>query len=144
MADCVVALDAAASQLFSKWGRMVARRPVATIVCCVVFLALAGSGVVLLDVQSDPEKIWVPPTSQTALQQNHFNKVFDPFYRIEQVIFSAKDNVTYVSAFLVVVSAALAAIVPGLCVAPCPRPAVCIASVTSYLIVRVLAGSGTC
>lgn len=95
VADCVAALDSAASQLFPKWGKAVARRPLATIVCCVVFLALSGCGILgWLRVESDPQKIWVPPTSTTALQQNHFNKVFDPFYRIEQVIFTAKDNVT--------------------------------------------------
>ena len=61
-----------------------------------LFLAIAGCGLLRMQVQSDPEKIWVPPTSTTALQQNHFNKVFDPFYRIEQVIFTKKPELGYV------------------------------------------------
>ena len=94
VASCVTTLDTAASKLFSTWGRAVARRPAVTIAACCVFLALAGSGIIVVNVQSDPQKIWVPPTSTTALQQNHFNAVFDPFYRIEQVIFSLKEGFT--------------------------------------------------
>lgn len=79
-----------ASRVFGPWGRAVVRHPVLVIACCVAFLVLSGSGLVKMNVQSDPEKIWVPPTSTTALQQAHFDKVFDPFYRISQVIFSKK------------------------------------------------------
>ena len=48
------------------------------------------AGMAFVDINSDPNAIWVPPTSTTSLQQNQFNAVFNPFYRIEQVIFSLK------------------------------------------------------
>lgn len=93
VARCVRTLDKYSSTVFPSWGKLAARRPAAVIASCVLFLTAAACGLLFVSVQSDPEQIWVPPTSTTALQQDHFNAVFDPFYRIEQVIFTKKPGV---------------------------------------------------
>lgn len=113
---CAVQLSDFSSTLFSKWGKFVATSPLKVILTCVAFMLALSSGLYRLSVDNDPEasglvslftfshsiswflvrrslpaqSIWVPPTSQTALQQDAFNAVFSPFYRIEQVIFTKK------------------------------------------------------
>jgi Niemann-Pick C1 protein len=40
-------------------------------------------------VQTDPQKLWVSPTSVAANEQTNFNQLFGPFFRVEQLIFYA-------------------------------------------------------
>ncbi len=93
LASC---LDDAVPSLFRGLGRTVARYPFTVIGVAVAFMLVCNAGLVYIDVNSDPNKIWVPPTSTTSLQQKQFNDVFNPFYRIEQVIFTKKPEVMYV------------------------------------------------
>ncbi|GLD99514.1 hypothetical protein PINS_up008240 [Pythium insidiosum] len=46
-------------------------------------------GLLRMVVQTDPQKLWVPPTSAAAKEQQQFNELFGPFFRIEQLIFYA-------------------------------------------------------
>ncbi len=39
-------------------------------------------------VDTDPDLIWVPPGDDTSLQKTYFDAVFDPFFRVSQVIFT--------------------------------------------------------
>ncbi|TMW65057.1 hypothetical protein Poli38472_009224 [Pythium oligandrum] len=43
-------------------------------------------------VQSDPQKLWVPPDSVTATEQANFNDLFHPFFRVQQLIFYVDDE----------------------------------------------------
>ena len=72
---------------FFKYGKFVSRHPVVVIGVAIAVLVGFSFGMVNLDVESDPQKIWVPPGSVSAIQQDNFNKAFEPFYRIEQIIF---------------------------------------------------------
>lgn len=78
------------SSIFSRIGRRDAASPWTVIGVGVVLVGVLVAGMAFVDINSDPNAIWVPPTSTTSLQQNQFNAVFNPFYRIEQVIFSLK------------------------------------------------------
>ncbi|KAJ0410776.1 hypothetical protein ATCC90586_001405 [Pythium insidiosum] len=74
----------------SRWYRLGAY-------CCryagrVALLSLLVSlllclGLLHMVVQTDPQKLWVPPTSAAAHEQQQFNELFGPFFRIEQLIF---------------------------------------------------------
>jgi len=78
--------------LLSRWyyrqGLMVSRHPWITALVCLVFIGVTCVGLLDIVVESNPEKIWVPPSSTTQLQQKYFNFMFTPFYRIEEVYFT--------------------------------------------------------
>lgn len=82
------------ARVFYSVGSRVSRHPRMTIVYCVLASALACVGLQYLQVESNPQQIWVPPTSTTNLQQNYFNAAFTPFFRIEQVIFTTPGGTT--------------------------------------------------
>ena len=67
-----------------------ATHPKAAIACCIVVLAILCGGLYNINIQSNPQKIWVPPGSTTSRQQKMFDDAFNPFYRINQIIFTLK------------------------------------------------------
>ena len=81
--------------LLAKWyyrqGKLCAKYPKLTSLICFVFIAWTCVGLIDVDVESNPEKIWVPPSSVTQLQQLYFNYMFTPFYRIEEVYFTTPE-----------------------------------------------------
>ena len=77
---------------YYKQGKFVATYPKLTAVVCVIFVAWTCVGLIYVDVESNPEKIWVPPSSVTQVQQQYFNYMFTPFYRIEEVYFSTPQD----------------------------------------------------
>ena len=93
--SCLESVSELVPRFFRALGAGVAKHPF--VVVCVSALCVAGarSGLNFLSVDSDPNKIWVPPASKTAEQQAQFNEVFNPFYRIEQVIFTKTPEAMY-------------------------------------------------
>lgn len=77
---------------YYKQGKFVATYPKLTALVCVIFVAWTCVGLIYVDVESNPEKIWVPPSSVTQVQQQYFNFMFTPFYRIEEVYFSTPQD----------------------------------------------------
>ncbi|RHY26746.1 hypothetical protein DYB32_007332 [Aphanomyces invadans] len=47
----------------------------------------ADTTIAMMTIQNDPQKLWVPPKSTSAKQQEYFDENFGPFFRIEQLIF---------------------------------------------------------
>ncbi|OWZ10845.1 Patched family protein [Phytophthora megakarya] len=45
-----------------------------------------------MQLQTDPQGLWVPPNSVAAQEQTRFDELFGPFFRIEQLIFYHEDN----------------------------------------------------
>jgi hypothetical protein len=76
------------SRVFPSIARADARHPYTVILLCVSAGLAMIFGISNIAISSDPDKIWVPPGSTTSRQQDHFNSVFSPFYRIEQLIFT--------------------------------------------------------
>jgi hypothetical protein len=81
-----------------RHGQRVSRNALWAIVLPVVVFAGLAAGIVKLQVMTDPEQIWVPPGSMSAEQEAFFNAAFDPFYRIEQVMFTLKPGAVSPSA----------------------------------------------
>ncbi|EPS41533.1 hypothetical protein H072_4544 [Dactylellina haptotyla CBS 200.50] len=69
---------------FQKLGRGCARYPGLTIGSSIIVIVLMSLGWTRFQVERDPVKLWVSPTSETALQKNYFDENFGPFWRIEQ------------------------------------------------------------
>ena len=44
---------------------------------------------------TDPVELWSPPTSESRLEKDYFDKHFGPFYRTEQIILTAPDRKPY-------------------------------------------------
>lgn len=51
-------------------------------------LTLCGYKFWPLVVDTDPDLIWVPPGDDTSQQKTYFDAVFDPFFRVSQMIFT--------------------------------------------------------
>ncbi|CAH0519544.1 unnamed protein product [Peronospora belbahrii] len=47
-----------------------------------------------MKLQTDPQGLWVPPHSVAAQEQDRFNELFGPFFRIEQLIFYVDDTIS--------------------------------------------------
>ena len=76
-----------------RWhGKHVARFPLVYIVAPLVIAGIVCVGMKELTIDTDPDLIWVPPTSDTALQKRFFDAAFDPFFRINQVILSLDES----------------------------------------------------
>lgn len=80
---------------FFRWhGRRVAARPVVYMVAAILCTAALGMVVLVMYlkddlrnyIDTDPNLVWVPPGSPTALQKKYFDAEFDPFFRISQII----------------------------------------------------------
>lgn len=71
---------------FFRWhGKTVSRCPLLFIAAPILVLASFAAGLNRLIIDDDPNIIWVPPTSNTSLQEQYFNAAFDPFFRINQI-----------------------------------------------------------
>jgi hypothetical protein len=80
------------SRVFRWYGRKVARHPLVFLVFSALSAGVLALGMRYITIDSDPDVIWVPPTSNTALQKQYFDSAFDPFFRINQVIISLDET----------------------------------------------------
>lgn len=84
------------SRSFGRYAQYYASRyPRVSIAVSAFISAILASGIFLapgqLIIDSDPDKIWVPPGTPSALEEAFFNAAFDPFYRVNQAIISLAD-----------------------------------------------------
>ncbi|KAH8204344.1 hypothetical protein TruAng_001507 [Truncatella angustata] len=70
---------------FSKLGHVCARFPAITIFTSLVVVIVLSVGWIKFDVERQPEKLWVSPTSAAAQEKAFFDENFGPFYRAEKV-----------------------------------------------------------
>eukprot|EP01001_Neometanema_parovale_P013599 NODE_99_length_3358_cov_15.672643_g92_i0.p1 GENE.NODE_99_length_3358_cov_15.672643_g92_i0~~NODE_99_length_3358_cov_15.672643_g92_i0.p1 ORF type:complete len:997 (+),score=232.51 NODE_99_length_3358_cov_15.672643_g92_i0:56-2992(+) len=69
-----------------------ARYPLLVILLFVICTAVSSLGLLHINFVTQPDKLWAPSTSTVIKQEHNFGDTFSPFYRIEQVILSAKDG----------------------------------------------------
>ncbi|KIM21967.1 hypothetical protein M408DRAFT_18285 [Serendipita vermifera MAFF 305830] len=64
-----------------------------------VFAIFAGlnSGWKYFQVETDPVRLWVAPSSQSRLQKDFFDEHFGPFYRPQQIFMTAPASDTYLT-----------------------------------------------
>lgn len=70
---------------FFKLGHIAARFPAITIVGCIIIWAVLSAGLVRFEIEKDPARLWVAPTSAAAQEKEFFDSKFGPFYRAEKI-----------------------------------------------------------
>ena len=73
------------TNFFTWWGTLAARYPLPVIVLSIAFAVGLSSGVVYLQVTTDPIELWASPTSRSRVEKDFFDSTFRPFYRTAQV-----------------------------------------------------------
>ncbi|TVY82258.1 Niemann-Pick type C-related protein [Lachnellula suecica] len=70
---------------FSRLGYLAAKFPGITIGVSVAIVAILSIGWVRFQIETNPARLWVSPTSAAAQEKAFFDENFGPFYRAEQV-----------------------------------------------------------
>jgi Niemann-Pick C1 protein len=50
-----------------------------------LFLAFCTIGFTNMQLTSDPQELWVPPSSRANIEQDYFKEKFGPFFRINTI-----------------------------------------------------------
>ena len=83
------AFEAHLRRLFEWWGSFCVRHPGCVVFFSVAFIAACSSGLVFIQVTTDPVDLWSAPGSQARLEKEYFDTHFGPFFRTEQLIIRA-------------------------------------------------------
>ena len=70
---------------FSYLGRRCARYPLITIGINVLVVVVLSIGWINFEIETNPVRLWVSPSSAAAQEKAFFDESFGPFYRAEQV-----------------------------------------------------------
>ena len=81
--------EARLQRLFSQWGSFCVRHPGCIVFFSVAFIAACSSGLVFVQVTTDPVDLWSAPGSQARQEKEYFDTHFGPFFRTEQLIIQA-------------------------------------------------------
>ncbi|GBP78634.1 NPC intracellular cholesterol transporter 1 [Eumeta japonica] len=75
---------------FRWWGTTMASYPWIVLFCGLCFIVAFGHGVSRMRVTTDPVELWAAPDSRSRVERQYFDSRFEPFYRTEMLIISAK------------------------------------------------------
>ena len=78
-------LNTICDSAFSHLGRMCARYPLITIGVSILVVVVLSIGWINFEVETNPVRLWVSPSSAAAKEKTFFDESFGPFYRAEQV-----------------------------------------------------------
>lgn len=70
---------------FYQLGHFAARFPAITIGACLVVVAVLSAGWFRFDLETEPARLWVSPSSAAAQEKAYFDSNFGPFYRAEKI-----------------------------------------------------------
>ncbi|KAK3349308.1 patched family-domain-containing protein [Lasiosphaeria hispida] len=70
---------------FSRLGHVAARFPAITIFTSVIFALVLSAGWFHFELEKDPARLWVSPTSAAAEEKAFFDSNFGAFYRAEKI-----------------------------------------------------------
>lgn len=70
---------------FARLGHMAARFPALTIVTSFLVVVVLSAGWFHFEIEKDPARLWVSPTSPAAQEKAFFDSNFGPFYRTEKI-----------------------------------------------------------
>ncbi|KII95801.1 hypothetical protein PLICRDRAFT_96092 [Plicaturopsis crispa FD-325 SS-3] len=92
-------LNTVLRRAFYKLGLFAASWPYLT--CAVVFtiVGLLNLGWQNFEVETDPVRLWVAPTSESKIQKEFFDENFGPFYRPQQIFVTSARSPTSGSSF---------------------------------------------
>ncbi|KRX52476.1 Niemann-Pick C1 protein [Trichinella sp. T9] len=83
---------------FHRWGVFCTRHPCLVFFSGITVSLICTSGLCYMQVTTDPVQIWSAPGSRARLEKDYFDSVFDPFYRIEQLIIVPRNQAQFVAA----------------------------------------------
>lgn len=78
-------LTIAFNSIFVRLAKINARHPWKVIIAAVVVIGISSIGLLKMELVTDPEKLWTPPTSSVFKQKQDFDDTFGPFYRPNQI-----------------------------------------------------------
>lgn len=82
---------------FCLWGTYVAEHPLPIMTLSLIASFALASGLLFrFTVTTDPVDLWVSRSSQARQDMEYFNKHFEPFYRVEQMIITPKNRSSFV------------------------------------------------
>ncbi|GMH37538.1 hypothetical protein BSKO_05411 [Bryopsis sp. KO-2023] len=87
-------VDAALSTWFQKQGLLIANHRGGALLIAALIFIFCSAGLYRLEVETDPEGLWTPKGSRSYIEQKEYMDSFGPFYRIETMIISTKENAT--------------------------------------------------
>ncbi|CEG48782.1 resistance-nodulation-cell division superfamily [Plasmopara halstedii] len=89
-------MDELMTKKFRLWAVFVSTdnqpKKIILMICCVI--AICVFGFYNIEIETDPIKLWVSTSSTSYQERQHYGELFNPFYRIEQVIMVPKDGGT--------------------------------------------------
>ncbi|PPQ68840.1 hypothetical protein CVT26_001674 [Gymnopilus dilepis] len=77
---------------FYKLGLFTATYPWLTFTIVFTIMGLLNIGWKKFEVETDPVRLWVGPSSESKLQKEFFDNKFGPFYRAEQIFITSAEN----------------------------------------------------
>ena len=77
-------LNSTCDSLFNWLGGTCARYPLLTIGASIIVIVLLSLGWLSFEIETDPVRLWVSPSSAAAEEKAFFDSNFGPFYRAEQ------------------------------------------------------------
>ncbi|KAF7301480.1 SSD domain-containing protein [Mycena indigotica] len=77
---------------FYRLGLATASSPWLTFAIVFLVMGLLNVGWKYFDIEKDPVRLWVAPSSESRLQKEYFDEHFGPFYRAEQIFITAVDE----------------------------------------------------
>ncbi|XP_043836924.1 NPC1-like intracellular cholesterol transporter 1 [Dromiciops gliroides] len=81
--------------LFQSWGTWVASWPKVVLCISTVLILGLASGLVFLELTTDPVELWSAPNSQARREKEFHDRYFGPFFRTNQVFLTAPSQPSY-------------------------------------------------
>ncbi|XP_038222649.1 NPC intracellular cholesterol transporter 1 [Zerene cesonia] len=75
---------------FQWWGTIMASRPWLVLFLGLCFIVALGHGIKYMQVTTNPVELWAAPNSRSRQEREFFDSHFEPFYRTEMLIITAK------------------------------------------------------
>ncbi|KAF7331817.1 SSD domain-containing protein [Mycena kentingensis (nom. inval.)] len=77
---------------FYRLGLAAASSPWLTFALVFLFVGLLNIGWNYFDIEKDPVRLWVAPSSESRIQKDYFDEHFGPFYRPQQIFITSVDG----------------------------------------------------
>lgn len=81
---------------FSRWGTLVASNPIKVTIVSLAVVAGLSSGMIWMELTTDPLELWASPDSQARQEKELYEKHFGPFFRTNQIILIAKNPKSHI------------------------------------------------
>nr|XP_043883085.1 NPC1-like intracellular cholesterol transporter 1 isoform X1 [Solea senegalensis] len=87
-----LAAQAFLSLMFKNWGTVMASYPLTVLLLSAVVVAVFSAGLKDIQLTTDPVELWSAPNSRARQEKDFHDKSFGPFFRTNQIIFTAPNR----------------------------------------------------